>query len=75
MQHVATSAKGIAVGSAKGFAALGLLLISPVILLFTGPLAIGLSSDLLHEIGGAPMALGLSGVVGLAALYKLQHPD
>lgn len=75
MQYVATSAKEIAFGSAKGVAALGLLLISPVVLLFAGPLAIGISSDILHEIGGAPASLGLSGAVALVALYKLQHPD
>jgi hypothetical protein len=67
MEHIATSAKGIA--------AAGLLLISPVILLFMGPLAVGVSSDIVHEIGGIPTALGLSGAVALFAVYKLQSGD
>ena len=67
MHYVATSAKGIAAAS--------LLLVSPVILLFTGPLAIGVTSDLVHAIGAVPTALALSGVVALFAVYKLHHPD
>lgn len=75
MHDIASSAKAIAVNSAKGIAALGLLLISPIILLFAGPFAIGVSSDIVHEIGGAPAALGLAAAVALFALHRLHHPD
>ena len=67
MQIVATSAKSVA--------AAGLVLMSPVVLLFMGPLAIGITSDLVHEVGAVPTALALSGVVALFAVYKLHHPD
>jgi hypothetical protein len=67
MEYVATSAKGIA--------AAGLLLISPAILLFMGPFSIGVSSDIVHEIGGVPTALGLCGAVALFAVYKLHSSD
>jgi len=67
MHYVATSAKGVAAAS--------LLLISPVVLLFAAPLAIGVSSDILHEIGSVPATLGLSAVVALFALYKLHTAD
>jgi hypothetical protein len=67
MQIVATSAKSVA--------AAGAVLMSPIVLLFMGPLAIGISSDIIHEIGSVPAALGFSGAVALFALYKLQNPD
>lgn len=61
--------------SAKSVAAAGVVLMSPIVLLFMGPLAIGISSDIIHEVGSVPAALGLSGAVALFALYKLQNPD
>jgi hypothetical protein len=67
MQIVATSAKSVAAAS--------FVLMSPIVLLFMGPLAIGITGDIIHEIGSVPVALGLSGVVALFALYRLHHPD
>ena len=72
MQHISRS---IAATSAKGITAAGLLLISPVVLLFSAPLAIGITSDVIREIGAVPVALGLSGAVALFALFRLHHPD
>lgn len=67
MEHIATSAKGIA--------AAGLFLISPIVLLFLGPVAFGVSSDIVRELGAVPTVLGLSAAVALFALYKLQYPN
>jgi hypothetical protein len=75
MQIVATSAKSVAATSAKSVAAAGFVLISPIVLLFMGPLAIGISTDIVHEIGSVPAALGLSAGVALFALYRLHNPD
>jgi hypothetical protein len=59
--------------SAKTLTAVGLLLISPVVLLFSAPLAIGISTDIVNEIGSVASALGLSGAVAMFALYKLHY--
>jgi len=67
MHYVATSAKALT--------AAGLLLVSPIVLLFVGPLAIGVTSDIVHAIGPVPTALGFSGAMALFALYRLQNPD
>ncbi|HEX3538006.1 MAG TPA: hypothetical protein VHU15_14705 [Stellaceae bacterium] len=67
MHIVATSAKSVAAAS--------FVLMSPIVLLFMGPLAIGISSDILHEIGSVPAALGFSGAIALFALYRLHYPD
>ena len=75
MHFVAPSARSVAATSAKSVAAAGFVLMSPIVLLFMGPLAIGITSDLVHAIGAVPTALGLSGAIALFALYKLQNPD
>lgn len=67
MHIVATSAKSVAAAS--------FVLMSPIVLLFMGPLAIGISSDIIHEIGPVPAALGFSTVVALFALYRLHNPE
>jgi hypothetical protein len=67
MHIVATSAKTVAAAS--------FVLMSPIVLLFMGPLAIGISSDIIHEVGSVPAALGLSATVALFALYRLHNPD
>ena len=67
MQYLATSAKSIT--------AAGLVLASPVVLLFSAPLAIGITSDIICTVGSVPLALGFSGLVALFALYRLHHPN
>ena len=61
--------------SAKALTAAGLLLVSPIVLLFMGPLVVGVTSDLVHVLGPVPTALGFSGAMALFALYRLQNPD
>jgi hypothetical protein len=59
--------------SAKTLTAAGLVLISPVVLLFSGPLAIGHLGDIMYETASVPIALGPSGAVALVALYRLHY--
>lgn len=65
MQHISASA--------KTFTAMGLLLISPAVLLFSAPLAIGIWGNIVHQIGSGPAVLGSSAAVAIFALYKLHH--
>lgn len=66
MQYISASGKRLAVA--------GLVLISPVVLLFSGPLAIGISSDVVHLFGAVPTVLALAGTLAIVALYKLHYP-
>jgi hypothetical protein len=52
---------------------MGLLLISPAVLLFSAPLAIGIWGNIVHQIGSGPAVLGSSAAVAIFALYKLHH--
>jgi hypothetical protein len=57
----------------KYVAAAGFVLVSPIVFWFVGPLAIGISSDIVHEIGAAASTLGVCGAVALFALYRLHQ--
>jgi hypothetical protein len=61
--------------SGKTLAITGLILISPVALLFSRPAAIGFSSDMAHLFGAVPASLAVAGAVAMFALYKLHHPS
>lgn len=65
MQYISASGKTLAAAS--------LVLISPLVLLFAGPAAIGVSRHL-YLPGAAPVSLVLPGAVALFALYKLHFP-